>query len=539
VKLKVSGNADGMMDLVTKSLRSRALRIQSHAQNKRGGLCEWGQKYFPEYFTNQPCKMHRQLGKTLAALHTQRGSRFLKIAPRGSAKSVYTTFLDPLYAICESLEKYILILSDTYGQAVKHLKGIRAELEQNEHLAEMYPEACGEGPEWSDVGICTRNGVRIEPLGTGQKVRGRRERADRPTLIIVDDPQGDEAAYSAVQREHDWEWLTRGVFKAGGPETNIYIAGTQIHRDCIVGRLSAAPGWLIEVDKSLDPFPDRMDLWGTWEQIYCNVGNPNSIKEAQEFYAQNRVEMERGAGVLWPEREPLVSLMMLRAEGKSSFESEKQNNPIDPEKCEWPGLLDGDAIWFDQWPKDCEVKTIGVDPKGKAAGRGDYAAVVQLAVKENVLYVDAILEKFDTTALVQKIIDAQLLFNAAAVGIESDQFQFLVGEEVLRQSRIRNVMMPMVPVPTKGIPKPIRIRRLGPYISMRAVRFKKNSPGAVTLLRQLQDFPNADHDDGPDGMDMALQVALQMHQGAELADELARDPHPGFVEMVCPPGWEN
>jgi phage terminase large subunit-like protein len=42
------------------------------------------------------------------------------------------------------------------------------------------------------------------------------------------------------------------------------------------------------------------------------------------------------------------------------------------------------------------------------------------------------------------------------------------------------------------------------------LRFKANSPGARLLVRQLRDFPNADHDDGPDALEMAVRLAREL-----------------------------
>ena len=54
--------------------------------------------------------------------------------------------------------------------------------------------------------------------------------------------------------------------------------------------------------------------------------------------------------------------------------------------------------------------------------------------------------------------------------------------------------------------KLVRIRRLTPHLAAGRIRFKGDSPGARLLVEQLRDFPNGDHDDGPDALEMALRV---------------------------------
>ena len=55
--------------------------------------------------------------------------------------------------------------------------------------------------------------------------------------------------------------------------------------------------------------------------------------------------------------------------------------------------------------------------------------------------------------------------------------------------------------------KLLRIRRLGPYLSQRRLRFLASSPSSHLLVDQLRDFPTGAHDDGPDALEMALRLA--------------------------------
>ena len=113
------------------------------------------------------------------------------LGPRGGAKSTLGTLAYPLRAALEGREPYIWIVSDTQHQACAHLENIKAELLDNPRLAADYPDAVGRGPVWRAGAIVLRNGVAIEAFGTGQRIRGRRRRAHRPTLIVCDDLQND------------------------------------------------------------------------------------------------------------------------------------------------------------------------------------------------------------------------------------------------------------------------------------------------------------------------------------------------------------
>lgn len=501
---------------IADTLANALVNAFSGQGERRGSLLEWGQRFFPHYFTLPPGRHHIRMSKDLQRWSMERRVRVAVEAPRDSAKSTFLTFLLPLWSICEDREDYVLLLADTYRQAVKHLKGIQWELENNVHLAEVYPHACGKGSEWNNEGILTRNGIRVEPLGTGQKIRGRRELSKRPSLIIIDDPEGDEVAYSTAKRTSTRDWATKGVFKAGGPDTNIIIAGTVVHRDCLVAHCAKLPGWRVLRFRSIRTWPTRMDLWDQWEQILRDntIPTEDADKQARDFFLAKKPEMEDGAEVLWPERENLYDLMYLRAtEGKTAFESEKQNNPVDPSKCEWEQeLFEGEEIWFDEWPKDLVCTTMALDPsKGKRDKPGDYQAIVMLGIDKNgTLFVDADMKRRSIQGMVQQFIGLSRVFRADVAVVEDHQFQELLVPECENEAVAQQILVPIEGIGTGSVPKEMRIRRLSPYISRRRIRFKRRSPGVRILIEHCMDFPNGEHDDGPDALEMALRKAVEL-----------------------------
>jgi predicted phage terminase large subunit-like protein len=73
----------------------------------------------------------------------------------------------------------------------------------------------------------------------------------------------------------------------------------------------------------------------------------------------------------------------------------------------------------------------------------------------------------------------------------------------------RRVFMPLYAIQNQ-VNKLVRIRRLTPLLSQGKIRFKGGSPGARLLVEQLRDFPNGDHDDGPDALEMAIRLAAEL-----------------------------
>ena len=355
-------------------------------------LLAWGRRYLLDHFSRAPSAMHRWLADQVARMQQDRGVRVNVLGPRGGAKSTIGSLAYPLRMALEAWEPYIWIISDTHHQARAHLDNIKAELLDNPRLAADYPDSTGRGPVWRSGLIVLRNGSAIEAFGTGQRIRGRRRRADRPTLIVCDDLQNDGHILSAVQRDRSRTWFHGTLMKAGTTRTNFIHLATALHREALAMELLQNPGWMSRVFQAIVHWPDNTAIWQEWESLYVDVTNPDHKSVARAFYETHHQAMTAGAEVLWPEEEDLYSLMCMRAEnGRTTFEREKQNSPLNPDLCEWPETYFDHGIWFDVWPANLTVKSLALDPsKGSDSQRGDYSAFVMVGVdRDGMVYVEA------------------------------------------------------------------------------------------------------------------------------------------------------
>ena len=459
--------------------------------------------------------MHRWLGDQIDAMGAQRGAKVNLVGPRGGAKSTVATLAGVLRAAVEGEEPYIWIVSDTKDQAHAHLENVKTELLENEHLAEAYPRCVGKGPRWQANGIELRNGVVIEAYGTGQRIRGRRRRANRPTLIVCDDLENDRHMASPYLRSTSFDWFHGTLLKAGTKETNVINLATALHREALAMRLGQTAGWSSHTFKAIARWPDDMDLWREWEAIYCDAENKDSSAKAQRFYEMRRLEMDAGVELLWPEEEDLYMLMRMRVEsGHTAFEREKQSSPIDPERCEWPESYFDETCWFDEWPKGLTLRTMALDPsKGRDARQGDYSALVMLGVdSEGIIYVQGDLARRPTSLMVADSVTWYERFRPDAMGVEANQWQQLLSGEFISEFRRRGLLGASPCEIQNYTNKVMRIRRLGPYLSQRRMRFKRGCTSTQLLVDQLHDFPIGTHDDGPDALEMALRLAEEVWQ---------------------------
>lgn len=309
---------------------------------------------------------------------------------------------------------------------------------------------------------------------------------------IVDDPFAKrEDADSPKQREKVWNWFWNDFMTRGSKDCGVLITHTRWHRDDLAGRLLA--------------------------QMQSGEGEQWTVLSfpAIRGIEPNILDPRKQGEPLWPYRRTLQQLELIRDTDRRSFESLYQQNPIPDGGTEWPGsFFDGGDVWFDDWPNDTLVRTVGIDPsKGSKAKAGDYSAIIKCAVGQDMcLYVEADMDRRHVDAIVSRIIEVQRSFRPDAQAIEVNGFQEWVADRTERLGDEQACFVPIVRIDNKDH-KEARIRRLTPYLSMRRIRFKRNSPGTTLLVNQMRDFPNGEHDDGPDALEMAVRVAVDMVMG--------------------------
>lgn len=525
--------------------RFRPVFAQAHGMARRtdcgiptdADLETWCRTYLPEYFTRSPSLMHRWLFRTLNRFSLRRGNRLNLLAPRGNAKSTIGTLAYPLRVALEGTEPYIWIVSDTQDQAQQHLENLRVALDSSTGLKNRYLSALNGRIRYRAGRLLLPNGVRLEAYGTGQKLRGRRHGAHRPSLIIADDLQNDAHCRSLQLRHASRDWFFSTLLKAGNARTNVIHLATALHRDALALELTRTPGWNSRLFRAIIRYPDRMDLWDEWENLYMNenfdenssrvVKMNFSASPSERFYRENQLEMLAGAVVLWQEEEDLLTLMKMRAEsGKSAFEREKQNSPINPDLCEWEEkYFDRENLWFDEFPPERRLTVLALDPsKGRHANRGDYSAYVILVLgADGELYVDAELIRLPIDEMVETGIRLYRTFRPDAFGVEGNQFQDLLAD-FFRQ-RFQKHRLPAVQPSLifNTVAKDVRLRRLGPWLAAGKLHFRRNSPGATLLVDQLRQFPIGDHDDGPDALEMAIRLMNEQLGTATFSDGLGNN----------------
>lgn len=490
-------------------------------------LSYFGRAYLPHYFVRKSPHFHEELDgiwsqgvmkgksplKEARTISRMKGSRQVVAAPRGHAKSTNFTFKDSLHAILYEYKHYILILSDSSEQAEGFLDDIKTELEDNANIIMDFGSLKGD-KAWRSGVIMTSTDIKAEAIGSGKKVRGRRHRNWRPDLIVLDDIENDENVNTPEQRRKLKSWFDKAVSKAGDTYTDIMYIGTILHYDSLLSNVLVNPRYKARKYRAVISEAVNAKLWEEWENIYTNLFNENHEEDAKAFYKAHEREMLLGTEVLWEEKLSYYDLMEIRvSEGEASFNSELQNDPVDPDNATF------NPEWFDYYEPELmnfsslEFIFIGAnDPSLGKNKKSDTSSIINLALSTKTGYmyvVDASVEKRKPDVIIDDVFEMQRRLKRDygkgfyKFGVEVVQFQYYFKEVMAAKSVKEGEYIPIEEIQST-VNKTLRIESLQPVIKNKYLKFNRDHK---TLLKQLQEFPMGKNDDAPDGLQMVVQLA--------------------------------
>lgn len=327
--------------------------------------------YFPATFTLPWSRDHLRVISRIEEV-VLRGGLFAVAMPRASGKTSLAE-AGCVWATLYRHRRFVVLIGSDKGSAKQMLDSIKSELSSNELLLEDFPEVCypiarlegianrckgqhcGGRPteiEWKADRIVlptiegsAASGAILRVAGLTGGIRGmKHKRTDgdsvRPDLVIPDDPQTDESAWSLSQCATRERILAGAVLGLAGPNKKIsgIMPCTVIRAgdmaDNILDR-TKHPEWHGERTKMVYSFPANERLWDRYAEIRAedlNAGGDGSA--ATEFYRQHRAAMDEGAEVAWPERHHPNELsavqhaMNLKLQDEAAFQAEYQNEPI-------------------------------------------------------------------------------------------------------------------------------------------------------------------------------------------------------------------
>jgi hypothetical protein len=221
---------------------------------------------------------HREL---LELLYSE-DSLVAMMAFRGAAKS---TLLEEYVLLSALFQEFVfpIIVGPKWESACERLAPIRNELENNDVIIELFGDQ--KSSPWSMDELVLANGVKIQAVGAGQSMRGKKHNDERPDVAVIDDLEDEENIRTEESRDRTERWLTGTLLPALHPtKRKVRFAGTAIHPKSLIIKKCNDPKWkskifpIINIDtetgEEKSAWPARFPMaWIKEEQLnYLNAG---------------------------------------------------------------------------------------------------------------------------------------------------------------------------------------------------------------------------------------------------------------------------
>ncbi len=260
-----------------------------------------------------------------------------------------------------------------------NIDSIKAELSENELLAEDFPEVCKyiralenkpqRAPHQTSNGrrthivwradtvvlptvpgsLASGSIIIAKPYGRSRGVKYKRRDGTqaRPDLVIIDDPQDDTSAASRNQVKKNLSILRKSILQTTGHHRSlaVVINATVIAHHDMVEELLDDPAWQGQRIPMIKKWSDVHE--SLWLKDYANIrrnfdrsfsgDQARAHAEATQFYCERRAEMDAGCEVSWEHCFTSGELSavqhaynILIDDGEETFASEYQQEPFQP-----------------------------------------------------------------------------------------------------------------------------------------------------------------------------------------------------------------
>ena len=447
--------------------------------------------------------------------------------PRGHAKSTFVSNVFPVhqcYFDCatDGGRKYILIISETEDLSTKFVEYINSQLKFNKKLREdlgvIMNESKFDNKKDTGMEFVTTKGTMVRAAGMGKALRGARNGAYRPDLVILDDLESMANTNTKELREKNLHWYNSVIEPIGveGRTAFLYV-GTLVHGNGLLPDILTRIDYESRKYAAIVQEPDNMELWMHYCEILDDKTDEEREAKADAFYEENREEMDKGWKTLWS-RWTYSALMKKKSTlGTKAFNSEYMNIAYDPDSQ----IFNEDNIIFfddrdliDQWGRRIPLDVYGFWDLavGKGNKRDDYNAVVILGRDKltGVMYVlDAWSAKVPAHKALavaeQKIAEWQ----PRLFGVETIQMQYEFYRQLQENIMKHGLYSTRLKACNPKAKKEDRIQILEPLFETGYLRLKRSQR---LLLEQLLVFPQGEHDDLPDALASAVDLAGKTRQ---------------------------
>jgi predicted phage terminase large subunit-like protein len=451
---------------------------------------------------------HRELAGLMNAVNAGRtNDKIAWSVGRGHAKTAYLSNGYLAQQVVYRLQKYIVLVSETVDVASDFIQWTTYQLKNNRKLREDFGELMPLKKTINTVDnkneFVTTSDTKVEAKGVQAQVRGLRHLDTRPGLFLLDDLESKTNTNTPELRQKNKDWFTTEMLPALAQGGQCVYMGTIVHYDSLLNyTIKERRDFTSRNFPAILQWAEREDLWEKWRAIRRS-DKEEAAEEAKQFYLENEADMLQGTRVLWPEWYTYLDLMQKREDnGARAFNQEYLGHPIDEESQ----VFSMDKFYFyEELPDNLEYFA-GIDlAMGKE--RGDYSAIVVLGKSPNGVFyvVDVYLKRVHPDVFLKDAVKIVLKWQLSGLAVEAQQMQ-----EWFADSLTTALMAHGYPAKTrlKSVKqrnrKELRIESLLPVIENSTIKFSKYHR---LLLEMFELYPDHNHDDGPDALHMAYDIA--------------------------------
>lgn len=387
----------------------------------------------------------------------EKNKKALVLAPRGIGKSTALTIVRCIYEVLENPDIRVLIVSNTQLQAEIFLREIKQHLESNEKLIEIFGYQVGSKWDSKEINVKNRKSFAKESnvscCGVGGAIIGRHY-----DLILGDDLVDEENSRTELQRERFRIWFYKALDPTLEPDGRIFIHGTRYYP-------SDHYGYLIKHDDY------AYRVWPALKEI-------NGV-----------------VGTLWPEKMSISWLnKKKKSMGSAIFSTQYQN---DVSLMEGKIFNYSDFQFYKILPEGLKIFQ-GVDLAISEKETADYFVVCTIGKDQyNNIFIIDIYEKRLSFPKQTKMIEQKFnQFKPMRVFIEANNYQKSQTQQILATTDVR--AKPVLTIKDKVT----RAWHLAHKFEAGQMFFPEF--GAQGLIDQLLAFPDVDHDDMFDALEIAV-----------------------------------
>lgn len=446
-------------------------------------------------------------------------------APRGHAKSTAISFVYTLAAALFRQAKFILLVSDTEGQAQMFLDQIKTALQTNVDLINFFGIKDFPTDSKTDIIVRFDDGYQFRILAKGaeQKVRGLTWDLQRPDLIIGDDLENDEIVMNDERREKFRLWMIKALLPCRAPKGKVRLVGTILHLDSFLARVLPLEG---ERDTLEDPSGLK----------FTSKNKAKMFKGVlyKAHIGSHPTEIKKRSDLLWPDHKSFDRQFFLdkyeaavEIGHPEGYAQEYLNRPLDEStaffrRSDLQAMIkeDRDKIISKDIPL---VYYAGADLAITENERADYSAFVVVALdSRGYMYViDVIRERMDGRKIVNTIIGLQRQYNLQWFAIEKEKTSKSI-LPFLRETMFETGVFVNVVDIVPHADKVARASSIQSRMRMGGVKFPKDQDWYPILESEFLTFPRGRHDDQVDAFSCIGLALMKMAKADTLQEETER-----------------